>query len=201
MEKQQAELEINMIKKIMEDSRKIVVNDGLGFIIWGVLVLIGLLSTYYIILSKQYAYSLWVWVVLIGGGWAYTFIYYWKKERKQKVKTLAGKILGGLWISAGVAMSLIGFAGSLTGFIGGYQISPLLSVILGIAYFVSGIVYGQLWIRNLSIGWWAGAVVMFIWPGLHTLLIFAGMMAFLQIIPGIVLYSKFKKEYQPINNG
>jgi len=42
---------------------------------------------------------------------------------------------------------------------------------------------------------------MFIWPGIHTLLFFAAMMAILQIVPGIVLYSKFKNEYQPINNG
>lgn len=201
MEKQQAELEINMIKKIMEDSRKIVIDDGIGYIVWGILVLMALLSTYFSIISKQYTYIPWVWIVLMGCGWVYTIIHYWRKESKSKVKTFAGKILGGLWISVGIAMSLVGFAAPFTRSVASYAISPLISIVLGIAYFVSGIVYGQPWIRNLAIGWWAGALLMLVWPGLHTLLIFAGMMTLLQILPGIILYRKFKKDYQPEING
>lgn len=201
MEKQQAELEISMIKKIMEDSRKIVIDDGIGYIIWGVLIMIGLFSTYFIILFKQYTYVFWPWIIIIAGGWTYSFIYYWKKESIGKVKTFTGKILGGLWLAAGISMCLIGFGGPIFHAIGGLTVSPLMSVILGIAYYVSGIVYAKAWIRNLAIGWWAGALLMFIFPGLHTLLIFAGMMAVLQIIPGIILYIKFKKEYQPETNG
>jgi len=201
MEKQQAELEINMIKKIMEDSRKIVIEDGIGYIVWGLLVFVGMISSYFAVLTKQYNYTIWIWVILISGGWAYTIISYFLKDSKKKASTLAGKILGGLWISTGISMTLIGFVGPLSHSIGGYTVTPLISIILGIAYFVSGIVYGQGWIRNLASGWWAGAVVMFFWPGINTFFIFAAMMALLQIIPGIILYLKFKKEYRPAING
>jgi hypothetical protein len=201
MEKQQAELEINMIKKIMEDSRKIVIEDGIGYIVWGLLVFVGMISSYFAVLTKQYNYTIWIWVILISGGWAYTIISYFLKDSKKKASTLAGKILGGLWISTGISMTLIGFVGPLSHSIGGYTVTPLISIMLGIAYFVSGIVYGQGWIRNLAAGWWAGAVVMFFWPGLQMFLIFAAMMALLQIIPGIILYLKFKKEYRPAING
>lgn len=201
MEKQQAELEINMIKKIMEDSRRIVIDDGAGYIVWGFLVIIALLSTYFIVLAKQFNYIVWVWLILMGGGWIYTIFHYRKKETRAKVKTFAGKILGGVWISAGISMTLIGFVGSASGAIGGYAISPLISVILGIAYFTSGIIYMQNWIKYLSIGWWAGAVIMFLWPGVNSFLIFSAMMALLQVLPGIILYSKFKKEYRTNENG
>ena len=201
MEKQQAELEINMIKKIMDDSRRIVTDDGVGYIIWGVLVIAGLLSTYFAITFEKYNYILWAWVILIGGGWIYTIVINVKKDRNRKVRTLAGKILGGLWVSAGIAMTLIGFIGTSTGAIRGYAISPMMSIVLGIAYFVSGIVYSQPWIRNLAIGWWAGAVLMMLWPGSYTLLVFAAMMALLQVLPGIILYLKWKKEYKPNTNG
>ncbi len=201
MEKQQAELEINMIKKIMEDSRKIVVDDGIGYIVWGVLILIGMISSYFAVLTKQYNYTIWIWVILICGGWAYSIISHFLRDSKKKASTFTGKILGGLWISTGISMTLIGFAGPLSHSIGGYTVTPLISIMLGIAYFVSGIIYGQGWIRNLALGWWAGAVVMFFWPGIHTFLIFAAMMAFLQVVPGIILYLKFKKEYQPELNG
>jgi hypothetical protein len=201
MEKQQAELEISMIKKIMEDSRKIVVYDGVGFIIWGVLVTAALLGTYFVILFKQYSYIPWIWVFFMGGGWIYSIWHYRRKESKNKVKTLAGKIMGGLWISAGITMSIIGFVSPLGHSVSPYAISPLISVILGITYSVSGIVHQQVWLRNLAVGWWAGAVIMFLYPGPQTLLIFACMMVVLQTIPGIIIYSTFKKEYQPINNG
>lgn len=201
MEKQQAELEINIIKQIMEDSKKIAIDDGKAYIIWGVLVVIGLLGTYFLIFEKIFNYIGWLWIAVIGLGWIYTFIANFRKNPEKKVRTFAGKILGAVWVSCGIAMTMVGFVGTASGAIGAYTISPLMSVILGIAYFVTGIVYGQPWVRNLAIGWWLGAIVTFIWSGMNSLLVFAAMMTALQIIPGIIFYSKFKKEYQAKLNG
>jgi hypothetical protein len=201
MEKQQAELEINMIKQIIDDSKKIVVDDGKGFIIWGVLIVIGLLGTYFFIPLRLYEYISLLWIAVIGIGWVYTIIIHAVKDHKKKVKTFAGKILGALWFSCGVSMTIVGFVGTGTGSYGAYTISPLMSVILGIAYFVTGIIYGRAWVRNLAIGWWIGAIVTFIWTGMYSLLVFAVMMIALQVIPGIILYSKFKNEYQANLNG
>ena len=194
MEKQQAELEINMIKQIMDDSKKIVVDDGKGYIIWGILIVIGLVGTYILIQSRLYEFIGWLWVASIGAGWVYTIFKHVISGHKKKVRTFAGKILGALWFSCGITMTLIGFVGTGTGSYGAYTISPLMAVVLGIAYFVTGIIYGQPWVRNLAAGWWLGAVATFIWSGMYSLLVFAGMMIVLQIIPGIILYSKFNKE-------
>jgi hypothetical protein len=201
MEKQQAELEINMIKQIIDDSKKIVIDDGKGFIIWGVLIVIGLLGTYFFVPLRLYEYISWLWITVIGIGWVYTIIIHAVKDHKKKVKTFAGKILGALWFSCGVSMTIVGFIGTGSGSYGAYTISPLMSVILGIAYFVTGIIYGRAWVRNLAIGWWIGAIVTFIWTGMYSLLVFAVMMIMLQVIPGIILYSKFKNEYQTNLNG
>lgn len=201
MEKQQAEIEINMIKQIMDDSKKIVVDDGKGYIIWGILIVIGLLGTYFLILSKLYNYIGWLWFAAIGSGWIYTLIVHAVKDHKKKVRTFAGKILGALWFSCGITMTIVGFIGTGSGSYSAYIISPLMAVILGIAYFVTGVIYGLSWLRNLAIAWWIGGIVTFIWTGMYSLLVFAGMMIALQIIPGIILYSKFKKEYRTNLNG
>jgi len=201
MEKQQAESEISMIKQIMDDSKRIVVDDGKGYIIWGALIVIGLLGTYFLILSKLYNYIGWLWIVVIGSGWIFTIIINVVKGHKKKVRTFAGKILGALWFSCGITMTIVGFVGTGSGSFGAYTISPMMAVILGIAYFVTGVIYGLPWVRNIAAGWWIGAIVTFIWSGMYSLLVFAGMMIVLQIIPGIILYSKFKKEYQAKLNG
>jgi len=196
MEKTQAESEIALIKKIMDDSRRIVCEDGKDYIIWGVLVLIGLIGTYLSIVWRVYNFIGWIWIVTMGSGWIFAITTHWKRDSKEKVKTFAGKVLTVLWISSGIAMSLIGFVAAASKAIGPWSISPLISIVLGVAYAVSGMIYGNKWIRSLAAGWWAGAVAMFIWTGSHSLLIFGLMMVLFQIAPGIVLYLRWKKEFQ-----
>jgi len=134
-----------------------------------------------------------LWIIVVGIGWIYSLTVHSKGSAKTRVNTLAGKILGGIWLSCGIAMTLIGFLGMYTGALREWAISPMMSVVLGIAYFTSGIVYGNSWVKYLSLGWWAGAIIMFLFPGLHILLIFAAMMVLFQIIPGITFYIKMEK--------
>lgn len=194
METKQAELEITLIKKIMQDSRKIIAFNGVDYIVWGILVLIGLLFTYISIVIKEQVYILWSWVILMGIGWIYSLSVHFIGSKEVRNWTLAGKLLGGIWLSSGIAMLIIGFIATFTGAIKGWGIAPTISVILGIAYFASGIIYGHPWVKYLYIGWWGGAVLMYMYPGRHTLLIFAGMMILFQIVPGILFYIKWKKE-------
>ena len=194
MDAKQAELEITLIKKMIEDSRKIIACDGKDYIVWGVLILIGLIGTYVSILTRISNYIGWLWIIVVGIGWIYSLTVHSKGSAKTRVNTLAGKILGGIWLSCGIAMTLIGFLGMYTGALREWAISPMMSVVLGIAYFTSGIVYGNSWVKYLSLGWWAGAIIMFLFPVLHILLIFAAMMVLFQIIPGITFYIKWKNE-------
>lgn len=186
--------EIAYIKNIINDSKRIIKDDGKGFIIWGILVTIGMLLTYFLTYFNEHTYDWLIWPVVIGIGWIYTLITEIKRVKRSKVTTFAGKILGALWFSSGIAMTVIGFLGGYTGAYSGVYITPLISNVLGISYLVSGVLYGKKWISLLSVGWWLGASVMFIWPGLYTLLLFSGMMIFFQTIPGIILYRQSKKE-------
>ncbi|MBL8018012.1 MAG: hypothetical protein JNK43_12125, partial [Ignavibacteria bacterium] len=73
--------------------------------------------------------------------------------------------------------------------------------VLAAAFFVSGVIHNQKMFRYLGFGWWAGAIVMFFWYSPHTLLMFALMMLFMQVLPGIMMYSKWKKEINNNTNG
>jgi len=194
MDEKKALEEISYIKEIMQDSRKAIVDNGIGYIIWGIIIVLGLLSSYFMIVNNiENNYGL-NWIILIAFGWIYTFVGGAKHKKKYKSTTLAGKILNGIWFSSGVAMTIIGFIGTTSGGVKGVFVSPVISVILGIAFFVSGIVYGCKWISLISIGWWAGAILMFYWPGIQTILIMSLMMILFQIVPGIILYQQAKKE-------
>ena len=187
--------ELVFIKKIIQDSRRKVIENGMGFIIWGILVLLGLLSTYYMIVNKIPQNVPWNWIILIGVGWLYTFFEVRKVKKKKLPSSFAEKIISALWFSSGISMTLFGFIAPLSGAVNGVFISPMISVVLGIAYFVSGFLYDYKWISLLAFGWWAGAIIMFFYPGMQVFLIMSLMLILLQIVPGIILYIKFRKEF------
>ncbi len=186
--------EIKFIKKIIEDSKRTVINDGIGYIFWGLIVTIGLLADYLIFVLQVNLSFIWVWVVLIGFGWIYSFISYFRKGKKHRSHNFASMLLRSIWLACGIAMTIVGFVGVFSGAIGGVFVSPLISSILGIGFMMSGYIYNLNWVKYLSAGWWVGAIVMFIYPGIQTILIMAFMMLAFQVVPGIIIYNKFKKE-------
>ena len=193
MNEQQALQDLSYIKEIMRDSRKAFVDNGIGYIVWGIIIVLGLLSTYFFVIYDVEAYGL-NWIILVTIGWIFSIVGAKKEREKRKAATFAEKILGAVWFSAGVAMTIIGFLGPISGAIHDVFISPVISIVLGMAYFVSGFVYGAKWITLLSLGWWAGAILMFFWPGMQVFWIMIFMMISLQILPGIILYKQAKAE-------
>jgi len=195
MDTKQAELELSEIKRIMEDSRRIMIDDGTGFILWGSLVAMGLISSYLSVLGYlEWKVSSIAWFALIGLGWLITIFQLRREKKERKAVSFAGKVAGAIWGSAGITMTIIGFVGSYSGLVKGMGISPLMACVLAAAFFVSGVIYNDKTFRYLSFGWWAGALVMFFWHSSHTLLLFALMILFMQVLPGYIMYKKWKKE-------
>jgi hypothetical protein len=199
METNQAELELSVIKKIMEDSRNIVCNNGWHYIFWGIIVSTALTANYIMILTRTADYYVgWMWFVLMIGAAIRGSIYERKADKKRNVKTFAGKLLGSLWFAGGIAMFMFGFIGTLSGAYNPVYICPVISVVLGVTFYVSGEIQQLKWQKLLSIGWWAGGIFLFFLPGVHTLIIFAAMMIFFQVIPGIIMNRTWKKEMSSI---
>ena len=195
MESKQAELELSVIKKIMEDSRNVVCNNGWHYIFWGIVVSAALIANYIMILvNANDNYIGWMWLILMIAASVISGLWERRKEKQRHVKTFAGKLLGSLWFAAGIAMFMFGFAGTVSGAYNPVYICPIISTVLGVTYFASGEIQQLKWQKWLSVCWWAGAVGLFFFPSVHTLLIFAFMLVFLQTIPGIILNRKYKRE-------
>lgn len=188
-----AQKELVFIKKIMADSRRSVICNGKTFMLWGLLVAIGQIGTYYFLTSNQQLTMNWLWPSLIGIGWIATFVMEKRDAKKLKAKTFTAKILTYVWISYGIAMTMIGFTGSISGAYNGLYINPLISNVMGVGFLITGILYGKNWVSIVSIGWWVGAIVMFFWSGLYTFLLMSGMMILFLVIPGVFMNKENKK--------
>ena len=195
MESKQAEQELSIIKTIMEDSRNIVLNNGWHYIFWAIIVSAALIANYIMLLIKlNGSYIGWMWFALMIGAAITASLWERRIDKRRPVKTFAGKMLGSLWFAGGIAMFMFGFIGSISGAYNSIYICPIISTVLGVTFYISGEIQQLKWQKLLSIGWWAGAIVLFMLPSVHTLLIFAIMLIVFQAVPGIILNRKYKKE-------
>jgi hypothetical protein len=137
---------------------------------------------------------IWVWVVLMACGWAFSYFEYYRKK-SCKVESFAGKIIGRLWLSFGITMTIVGFGGYFSKAINGEFISALMAIILGAAYYISSALYEWKGFRYIALFWWIGGFAMFYVRDISQLLIMAGLMIFGQVVPGIILYRKYKAQF------
>ena len=192
MDRIEAQDDLAFVRKVIQDSRKIIVDDGMLYIVWGILVVIAL-AFEHVVVSFEFPFdAVWGWIGFIGFGYLYTFWFVVKRRSWPCARTFAGKILMAIWVACFIAMSILGFVGYSSGAVVG--VAPFLATVLGIGYFLSGIVLSHSWIRNLAFAWWCGAIVMFLWSGSHNRELFGLMMILFQILPGILLYSRWKKQ-------
>ena len=188
MNKDTVQDDLAFIKGIITESRKNKCASGIHLIVWGILVSIALIVSWFLAINQIGGKTEWIhWGMVIAGGWLFEIIYGWKVDRNKSVRTYAEKVDGFLWLSVGITLTLLGFIGVVSGAINHQFINPVLSSILAIGYFSSGIIYDVKWIRNLAFGWWGGAIIMFIFPGHYHLLLMAGMMIAFQAIPGFII--------------
>jgi hypothetical protein len=192
--------ELQYIRKIIDDSRAAFVEDGKPYIMWGLIVAIGMGFTYFSALTQRDIGVGWAWLVLVLFGWG-SIIYYMFQKKKQpaRARSFVDRIQGSIWGACGgtlgLALILIlnfphsGNAPQLDSIYTCF----VASLILGIAYFLSGIANDLNWLRNVGFAWWAGAIVMYLWPTVHVLGIYAGMLLLFQVVPGIILQRRYKR--------
>lgn len=184
------------IRRIMEETRRAVAQRGDGFIIWGAVVLLGLLGNY---VFSRIAPPGWAWAALWGvltvAGWAITG---WRIRRcthAERASTPGGRLLGAVWIACTIAIVVICFAGIPLGVILPAATGGTTMAVAGVGVFLTGILMGTRWVRNLAFGWWVGAVAAFIWHGEVQLLIVAIAIVLFYIVPGFVLNARVHRQY------
>ncbi len=200
MTENDAQQELAFIKKVMEDSRRIIAYDGKDFTVWGILVAVGMILMYLKIVFQFQIDSMIFWGILIGTGWLFSIKRRFTHYRKRRVKTFAGAVIGSVWLSCGIVMTLIGFVLGPVGAIKGWAIMPLIALVLGIGYFITSVIIPNRWIRYSAFGWWIGGILIAAYPAPYILLVFAGMMICFQIIPGIVLQRQYRKQFDKVSH-
>ncbi len=196
------EEELQYIRKVIDDSRAAFVEDGRPYILWGLLVAVGMGISYISVLFQRDFYTAYVWATLILFGWGSMFYFYRKQSKQEaRVKSIIDRIQSSIWVACGIGFGLflllissgVNLTDGRVPAIHPFYVCSIVSMILGIAYFLSGVAHDLRWLRNVGFAWWAGAIVMYIWPTVHVLGIYAAMLIVFQVIPGIILQRRYKR--------
>jgi hypothetical protein len=196
-----AQEELVYIRKIITESRQAFVEDGKPYILWGVIVAVCMTLTYISVLTQTELYVGYAWLGLSLLGVGYILYYSRQKEKSQRARSIVDRFQGAIWGACGSAIGLsvilvtVGANRSVTDVppIHQYYICFISSMILGIAYFLSGIANDLKWLSKIGYAWWLGAIYMVIFPSVHVLGLYAAMIIVLQVVPGIILYNRYKK--------
>lgn len=190
MENRNAREDLELIRRMMEESRREVVDRGKHFLIWGVLPVVGLVATYMNAVEGGEPYAHWVWLGVLVVGWTASMMVGWRDGRTSKVTTPARRILSAVWVSMAIALTLVALAGMFGSLVSTHALPGLMSVMLAPPVLVSSVLTGERWLGLVAAGWWLGGAVMLFVPGLYTLLLMAAMSLLLLAVPGAVLYAR-----------
>ena len=191
MKSEQAVEEIQLIKEMIEKTKKSTAAHGGYFITWGVLIIAALLVNYALVYLHKFNLIWLDWIVFMGAGTIYSIIYPTRKGRRNNVRTYAESTLAHLWTACGVAFILLGFVFPLSGVYSYELIAVLVSVIAGISMFASGGIYEWSILKWSGVAWWTGAVIMAFLPNSYCGFVLILLVIVGYIYPGIQLNRQY----------
>jgi hypothetical protein len=196
MTKTKAENEVAFIKQAIEESRTMLVENGLRFILAGSIALASTFLTYGAVILKLDFFIPWIWAVFAGFIVAQALIALLKR-RKRTVKTFAGEVYGIVWVGTLIFMAI---AIAYIFVTGTYSLKLLLAItvaVLGMAYFIAAAILRRRWMLGLSFLWWAGGFLIASVGNFHAPLVMAGLIIACELVPGIRLFAQSKKQKYP----
>ncbi|MBU8921553.1 MAG: hypothetical protein KOO63_07015 [Bacteroidales bacterium] len=180
--------EIEIIQRMIQETRKKVMDSGVYFILWGMLTLVATgafqISAWRDKLQFM-PYIVWAFPVL---GIVITLVLKNKREKKEKIVTFVDKVVSATWFACGfgiASLSLVSHLGSDSTGVGSIFLS-FVSIIIGIGMIITGAAYRWKVFSSIGILWWLVAVVMQIVPSEYMAVIFCLMIGLAMVVPGII---------------
>ena len=179
--------DLAFIRQTIAESRRTVALDATPFLVWGALVVVGIVVELALLRSPIGIGPVWVWMALVTVGLATSVVFWRRRRRRVGSLTLADRALGALWMACWTAMVVIGFGGFFFAGLSGAALIAPLAAVMGTGFFVTGVLSDHSLVRWLGVFWWLTALGLFPLSDTRALLGFGAAMVTFQILPGFAL--------------
>ncbi len=193
MNETEANAELRIIRDMIEKTRASTTRAWNYLFFWGFLIIVAIAGTYVLESLEKYEWIWANWTAFVVIGVAYSIFYVAKRERSQGVRTYAQVAVAHLTTACSVAFITMGLVFPLLKVYDYGAIPVLLSIIVGIMFFVLGGVYDWALLRWCAALWWLGAFVMIALAPDHRPLVFIPLIVAGYFVPGFILRSKSRK--------
>jgi len=197
MENEQFQEDIRFVKSMIENNRRRLIDNGINYITTAIFVGIGVIVSYILGISGKQNILPYLWIPLIILLIAANLFLQSKIEKKVIRHTFISKIFNAVWLACGIPILIITLFYFLSGSI---QLSIMfiaISAILGIGYYLTGIINELKFMMYLAYVWWIGTILSLLWNYIgadyQLALLFSGLVVIQQIIPGVIIYRKWRK--------
>lgn len=193
MQPAEVQNEIAIIKAMIAKTRRETAESGLIYITLGILWVLVTVAVGVFELTALYQA---IWPTTIAGAVLTVMVAVliaYRESHKERVKSYSRVLFAQLWIACAIPAILVAFLFPLTGIYSPHLIPPLVTAVLGIAFYMTGVIYESRLIQICAFSWWIGAVVMAYTTGpvkfaMMTLIMLVG-----YILPGIILHREYVK--------
>ena len=183
---------LNVIKSMIEKTKTDVSKSGTIFILWGWLVIVASILTYYFVYMEWFEKIGYIWFILMGLGAVGTVFLVRKQIKQERVQTYSSLALSHLWFASGISFFIIAWLGLPLKVVSFESLNIIIAVIAGVGLFTTGGILDWNMFRISGVIWWVTAIIMMFVPWhLHTL-IFAIAIIPGYLIPGYALNKKYK---------
>jgi len=199
MDQNQMKEEIQLIKQMVEKTKKASAESWQYFSIWGILIILAIAGNYILAFFEVFQW-IWInWITFMIMGVLYSLFYLRKKEKKRGAKTYSQIAVGHLCLACGIALMLGGFIFPILELYSYAVIPVIIALVLGIMLFGMGGIYEWNLLKWGGVIWWLGCIVMIFVPWQYRTLICIPLIIFGHLVPGFILRSQYQKER--IQNG
>lgn len=199
MDKNQLQDDISFIRNMIDNNRRALVDNGITYISIGIYVFTGVIVTFILNTNGIRNAEPVIWLILMALLIVFNFTIQRKFQKKQAKKTFALKVFTSTWTACGTPIFIVSVLYLTTGCISATSLFIIVSSILGIGYFLTGIINELKFMTVSAFVWWLGTVAAILWKYVgeeyQLSLLFAVLIFILEIVPGLVIYKKWKRIY------
>lgn len=191
MDNFQAKEEIKLIKEMIEKSKKSHAQSWQFFLLWGILVILGIAGMHGLVLLKRFNLIWLNWVLFMGIGVIIQIFLVLRRVHTEEVRTYVDQAIIHISFSCGIAFGFTGFILPLLKVYPPGVIPIMVSVIAGVIIFSLGGIYEWGFLKWCGCLWWFGALVMVFIHWHYRSLIVALLIIVGYLVPGFILQRRY----------
>jgi len=188
--------DVEYVKQMIANNRRALVDNGIMYIATGVYIVVGVAATFLLDTLGKGSWMSSVWLVLMALLMLSIVLAQKRIEKGAVKKTFATQIFSGVWFACGIPVLITSILFFVTNDIQLKSFMACVSACMGIGYYLTGVINDLRFMKYLAAGWWAGVALSLLWSRFgqeyQLGLFFSLLIILLEIVPGMIIYKKWK---------